>query len=351
MAKNDILAWIRGKVTAEVMIAFVLGLVLGLVVLGWWLWPVQWANSAPADLQKSYKENYIQMVADSYALTGNAEVARARMDTVKSPGEKDADVSAVVARLMTTRIDAGDANAATRLQGLASVLNLPAAVSGPMTATPSPAAPVKPASKGSQWLRIVGIAFFLLLLTAGVTLLLRYVQQRSTGTARRRPAPSARPPLARAPEAERVPGTPPPAERSLGHFETAYNPGDDGYDASYSIESAAGEFLGECGVSALETAGIGQPGRVSAFELWLFDKDDVRTETKILLSESAFADAALQEKLANKGELMRVAEGQVITLETANLRLNATILDAGYTSDSEGGVFARLATRLEVEQK
>jgi len=51
MATNDIATWIRKRVTPAVLIAFVFGVFLGLVVLGWWLWPVKWTNTDPADLK------------------------------------------------------------------------------------------------------------------------------------------------------------------------------------------------------------------------------------------------------------------------------------------------------------
>ena len=33
------------------IISFVVGLLIGLVVLGWWLWPVQWTDAGPSDLR------------------------------------------------------------------------------------------------------------------------------------------------------------------------------------------------------------------------------------------------------------------------------------------------------------
>jgi hypothetical protein len=140
------------------------------------------------------------------------------------------------------------------------------------------------------------------------------------------------------------------SETALGHFETTYHLGAEGYDLSYSIESASGEFLGECGVSALEELGIGEPGRVSAVEVWLFDKEDVRTEAKILMSEQAFGDDALRERLASKGTLVQAEQGKIVTLETANLRLSATISDLEYEGPLSV-IFAKLTTALEITRR
>nr|MBC7244844.1 hypothetical protein [Chloroflexota bacterium] len=345
MAEKDMSAWIRKKITIEVVIAFVLGLVLGLVVLGWWLWPVQWTNADPADLRPSHKETYLQMIAESYALTGNAEVARARLEALKRPGQKDVDLSIMLSDLIQAQVKAGKPMEAMRLQGLLSGMGLPP------VPTPVPT-PVQPATTtGRQILRIFGILFFLLLLGVGALLFLTQLQKREPSR-RRRPSPYTGEALARVPEVEReVSPAPSPAEGSFGHFETTYKLGDEEYDVSYSIESVTGEFLGECGVSAMEKVGSGAPMRFTAFDVWLFDKLDSRTVTKVLMSERAFADQALREKLADKGELIRAVEGQVVTLETANLRLDAMITGLEYESGSNNGVFARLTTKLEISAK
>jgi hypothetical protein len=333
MAESDFTTWIREKMTKEVVIAFVLGAVVGLVVLGWWLWPVKWTNADPADLRPSHKEGYLQMIADSYALTGNAELARARLEVLKVPGEADTALSAMLDTVTKARLDAGRADEAQRLQGLSSAVILPP----PPTPQPTVAEPAT--TTGSQVLRIAGIVFFLFLFGAGVVLLLTQLQKREATRRRRVPL--------REPKLEREFPEPAPSESALALFETTYNRGDEGYDVSTGVESSTGEFLGECGVSALEDASVGGLDGVAAFELWLFDKDDVRTEAKVLLSEGAFADETLREKLDSKGELIRAERGQVLTLVTANLRLDATITELEYEGGSSSA-FAKLGARLEI---
>jgi hypothetical protein len=343
MTANDVRAWIRKIATPEVLIAFVLGLVLGLVVLGWGLWPVKWTNADPADLRTSHQDTYLQMIADSFALNGDSQLALARLAGLKKPGQKDADLTAMILSVVQGRIQAGKAEDAGRLQRLVTALNLP-----PATAAQSPSA--QPASTArSGWLRILGILFFLALLGAGLILLLTQLQRREPARRRRRPS-SLGESLARLPEEEHEPVSPPPPEGAFAQFETAYQIGDEAYDVSYSVESAAGEFLGECGVSALEKE-AGTPGRFTAFDIWLFDKLDSRTETKVLMSERAFADETLRAKLADRREFVQAEKGKTVTLETENLHLYATITDLEYEADSESGVFAKLATKLEIVPK
>jgi len=41
------------------------GLALGFAV-GWWLWPVQYTNTAPRVLRQDYRDDYVVMVATAY---------------------------------------------------------------------------------------------------------------------------------------------------------------------------------------------------------------------------------------------------------------------------------------------
>jgi hypothetical protein len=237
MADNAMTAWIRENVTVALVAAFLLGAVVGLVVLGWWLWPVQWTDADPADLRASQKDAYIQLVADSYAVTNDRAAALAEIQALKAPGEQDVTVSAMLNNLINVRTTAGQTAQAGRLRDLASALNLP---------QPSPGeTPVEPAATtGSQLSRIVGIVFFLALLGSGLVLLLTQLQKREA--VRRGRTLSPRQPYASGAEAERGDSAAAMSESALGHFETTYHLGDESYDLSYSIESASGEFLGEC---------------------------------------------------------------------------------------------------------
>lgn len=48
---------------------FIAGLVLGWLVLGWWLWPVEWINAEPQNLSPEFQKVYIGLVASDYSLT------------------------------------------------------------------------------------------------------------------------------------------------------------------------------------------------------------------------------------------------------------------------------------------
>ena len=120
----------------------------------------------------------------------------------------------------------------------------------------------------------------------------------------------------------------------LGRFVPQYVLGNDNYDTSYSLETPRGEFLGECGMGISETIGEGKPDKVTAFDVWLFDKADVRTVTKILMSDFAFNDQTLRTKLATKGEAFLAEKGKTLRLDTQSLSIDVHIVELVYANNA-----------------
>jgi hypothetical protein len=121
-------------------------------------------------------------------------------------------------------------------------------------------------------------------------------------------------------------GLAPPITQTM----TTYVLGDDLYDESFSIDTQAGEFMGEYGVGVSEAIGVGEPKKVAALEIWLFDKNDIKTATKVLMSRHAFNDPGIRARLEPKGELVLVEPQAQVLLETATLQLLATVVDLEY---------------------
>ncbi len=119
-------------------------------------------------------------------------------------------------------------------------------------------------------------------------------------------------------------------ETPIAQYVTSYVLGDDLFDDSFSIDAPSGEFLGECGVGISETIGVGDPKKVTAFEVWMFDKNDIQTVTKVLMSAHAFRDPAYRAKLEAKGELFELAPQRQVVLETQTLQMVATVADMQY---------------------
>ena len=325
---DEIMARIGRETLIGLVIGLVVGLIIGLPILGWWVFPVEWYDADPFDLRQSYQEAYISMLADSYTLNTNVALARQRVE-----GWDPKDLGQVIGQLQAK---ADDRAQVQRLDKLAAALGVRAEV-----ATSEPAAQPTTASTLLRRLApIFGVVLAAVLVIAGVMVGLPLLRGR-------RPEESAklgrRPPPARQ-AAKPEDGGKPRYGEPLGHFIADYTLGQDSYDQSFSIESPTSEFLGECGMGISEIVNAGPPTNVTAFEVWLFDKNDIRTVTKVLMSKYAYDDDALRAKLAPKGEAVLVEPGEIVVLETATLRVDAEISEMEY--DEEATPLQSYFTRL-----
>ncbi len=322
---------LTGLKKKEVLVAGVAGLILGLLigwlVIGWWLWPVKWVDADPWDLRAEHKQTYVAMVADSLAANGDADLARQRLRHWNS-----VELSKILQNLIEDRRAKQMGLEAQNLEMLRAALGLEAQAPAPAP-TPKPAAPGTPSPL--RWLPLaLGIVALLLLALAAIGWLARRQRQRAPAT--RRPAPVREAPTA------------PDGTIPLNDFLATYRFGEASYDESFSIESPEGEFLGECGMGISETLSEGSPNRVTALEIWLFDKTDIRTVTKVLMSEWAFDNADMRAVLAPKGELLLAKPGQQVIMETDRLRLEATITETSYGSEPPpNSYFERVAVHLK----
>lgn len=321
------------------VVIFLVGLAIGWLAIGWGLWPVQYYDTDPQDLRLSHKEAWILMVADSYNLNQDDEAARERLR-----GFEEGEVGEIISSLIARAEEDGDLPTAQRLRDLAGAVGvtLPGALP---EATPTPV----PAVQGPSIFRSLGIVLVLFLLVAlvvvgGGVALARWRERREEA------------PLRPVPKEELI-SWEVPEEAPLGQFVTTYTLGDDGYDTSFNIETPAGEFYGACGVGFSEVIGEGAPEKVTAFEVWLFDKtdpDNVQTVTKVLMSEHAYGDEALREKMKDRGEAVLVERGKSITIEGVGLQLRAQIVDFAYGVSPDlppNSFFERLTTELTPRMK
>lgn len=306
--------------------AFVGGLFIGLVVLGWWLWPVQWTDAGPGDLRPEYQEIYLRMAIDSYTNNQDAAVAQQRIAEV---GENADELLAQI-------------SADPQTQSPESIQAFILFAGGEVAAV-TPAAPETRSAARTllPWLCAITLVL------AGVLVLVFMVRNRSLRSFL--PARKEAPSVTEYPEYIATGEEPP-----LSQFMTTYQIGNDLYDDSFSIDSPAGEFLGECGVGISETIGVGDPKKVTAFEVWLFDKNDIQTVTKVLMSEHAYTDGAISQRLRAKGELELAAPDKEFVLETQTLTMVARVVNMAYDEKSPlppKSVFDNLLLELAVWQK
>ena len=139
----------------------------------------------------------------------------------------------------------------------------------------------------------------------------------------------------------------------VGQYMSTYVMGDDLYDDSFSIETVSNEFLGETGAGISKTIGVGDPKKVTAIEVWVFDKNDIRTVTKVLMSEHAFNDEGIKAELAPKGEAVLVKPGGIVLLDTQTLTVQARVIDLAYGSGAlpPNSFFERLTIEISAWPK
>jgi hypothetical protein len=315
------------------IIAFVLGLIIGLVVLGWWLWPVEWSDASPANLHAGYQEWWMRMAVESYQVDKDPALAQERYEALGEFGPTAlGTVKADPQYLDPAWITAYEA----------------AAVAVPVEPLP-PAEEGEEETGDSNLMTLLGIMCVVTLLL-GAALLAFYLFQNRRKAGPPTPAEQA---MEAAHQAEATDFAALGEETPMAQFMASYRIGDDLFDDAFSIDSPNGEFLGECGVGISETIGVGDPKKVTAFEVWLFDKNDIQTITKVLMSANAYNDVATRQRLEAKGEPLLAEAGRQIILETATLRLVARIVDMTYGEGAlpDQSFFDGLVLELAIWQK
>ena len=327
------------------LVAVIIGVAIGMVY-AWVINPVQWVDGEPQQLRADLQEDYLRMAIDSHSVNRDAELALIRFQALGENGS----VTLVVVSEDPQELSP-DA-----IQSFHAVIEIDEQSSeGEET-------------DGSALSQISGLiipicgATVLIGLVLAVVLVLRargrddeagivapdVMEPGSEPGMQDADASFEQPveqPLEQAPqpfEAEAA------GDDSLATFRTIFALGDDDYDDSFSIESPTGDFLGECGVGIGDLIGAGEPNKVSAFEVWLFDKNDIQTVTKVVMSYYAHNDAETRNRLSAKGDPIVAEPGSVISLQTASLEVEARIVDMTYGESAlpSQSFFERLTIEL-----
>ncbi len=324
--------------------AGVVGLFIGWLIIGWGIWPVTYVNTDPSSLRADFKADFARMAVDSYARNNDAQLAQQRYAAL------GADAAKVLQSIVTSSnaqevdlfsraaIGSGIQPVTTTVPGQTPAATQP----GGATATPAPE------TSGIGVPLLLVLCLVLVIIGGSLAYLLFFRGKRPTGLPN---------PFKQAQEmskaAEKTNFEAQGVETPIAQYMTTYKLGVDLYDDSFSIDSPTGEFLGECGVGISETVGVGDPKKVTAFEVWLFDKNDIQTVTKVLMSDYAFKDAGILQRLASKGEPVLLEPGKQILLETATLTLEARVVDMNYGNGAlpNASFFDRLTLELAVWPK
>jgi hypothetical protein len=327
----------------------IIGLIIGLPLLGWWIWPVQYFDAEPQHLREDLQVDYLQMVIDSYSVNGDQELATKRWELLGNDAEKT----------LKSVQEAPDINV-ENVANFSLFVDSPPSLESEEAENENAEKPTAVASgedekpminMGTIGL-IFGVSCVLLLVIGGA---LAYVLMGRKGGqlgGLRRSTESASLDHQPVEPVDEFSGGDPSIP--VATYMTTYSMGDDLYDDSFSIDATSGEFLGECGVGISDTLGGEDPKKVSAFEVWLFDKNDAQTVTKVLMSDNAFNDTGIRQRLEPKGEPIQVEPGKLIALETTSLRLEARVVDANYGQDTgypESSFMDRITLELAIWQK
>lgn len=336
---------------------FVVGLLFGWMVLGWGLFPVQWKDASAESLRQDLKVDYLRMAVDSFGVNGDATLAQTRW---RGLGKEASSLFGAI----QTNPNGAKTEAIT---GFAAVVN---ATSGGEVSAPEPESNEEPATllpgsggedtptaepKKSSFLPVALGVFILLSVVLLFAVAYIFIKRggKLPNFSRKPQATPFEPPVAEVPSDKGAEYFRPANEAPVSQFMTTYMQGEDQYDDSFSIDNPVGEFLGECGVGITESIGVGDPKKAAAFEVWLFDKNDIQTVTKVLMSDHVFKDPGMHQKLLSKGEPILAEPGKRILLETATLQLEARIVDMSYGQGPlpPNSYFERLTLELAVWPK
>lgn len=334
---NSILGYLKKPLILGIC-ALILGFGLGLL-WGWGIQPVQWTDNPPTLLRSDYQVDFLRMTIDSYGLNGNQDLAKKRWADLGTAAQSALQV-------IQTNPDGQDV---TLIMQFKDMVAGAAAVGTPVVATPVPTTSTSTDTGGSSagQIALIGLAILAVLVVAYA--LVKFLKPNF----RRRSAAPVQQVEEFSRETEMTDFSVMGDRSPIAQFVATYVSGDDLFDDSFSIDSASGEFLGECGVGISETIGVGDPKKVSAFEVWMFDKNDIQTVTKVLMSAHAFNDPATFQRLQSKGEPILLAKGQKVTLETATLQMIATIAEGEYGESAlpTESFFNRVTLELAIWQK
>lgn len=315
------------------IVAFLVGAFFGLVVLGWGIWPVEWKDADPSLMYQDYAVDYLRMVIDSYQLKPDEFVALERYQAMGALGPKTIEIL----------LQSNDEIERVRVENFSNLMDASAVL--------YPASAKTSVEEISIMGKIAIIVIILCLVGVVGFFIVKYFKPLLARAQRQQPKSNQG--ISPIDQAQLTNYEALGEEPPIAQFMTTYVMGDDLFDDSFSIEGQSGEFLGECGIGISETIGVGDPKKVTAFEVWLFDKNDIQTETKVLMSEHAFSDPPTFQRMEAKGEPIIIEPGKQVVLETKALQLVTLISDMKYAEGPlpEKSYFDRLTLELAIWPK
>ena len=382
------------SVQRSLIIGIVVGVILGCAVgaglVGFYIRqnpPVYQGGAYPNEMTNAYQNHYLAMTVDSYIITQQPEVAQERLKTFNEPtkiailaersaafvaagrgaeaqyinnlaatlkeseGWSDDTIKSVVADLAVqyqddpAKAQAIGAFSAQLLNG--QVPDLPPAEGQPEQPAaeqppaegqqPAPETAPPPAAESGGILGALSpLRLLLCCLVLIIVIAIIYLIGRRRFEARK------------APTKQQIvwegEGTPP-----IKQWHGTYTLGQDNYDEFFTIETDEGDFLGESGMGIMDAIPGTSPKQVVSFDVGLFDKTDITTLSRVIMSEFAYNDETYRAKVdANpQAEAVLAEPGKEFTFEPTAMRIVAKIDELQY---GEGGnrYFEKLTVSMDL---
>lgn len=334
----------------------------------------------PDELTDNYQGHYLAMVVDSYVVNPQPEQARERLKAfrpvpiirglarqsanyafngksaeaqttnqlalyLKTEGQwSDQIIQTVIADLINQYRAAGDAVREQAVSDFSAVLlgavpspgappvapdqpTTPGAVETPQTQAPPIAAPA-----GLPWRLITAICLGIFLIVVVVFTILWIIRRQTASQM-----------SAKKQVVYKGEGPPP-----IMQWDSTYTEGRNPYDESITLETKEGDFLGEAGIGMNDVVPDSGGSQVMDFDLWVFDKTDINTYSRILMTEKAYNDDALRAKVeANPlAEAVLAKSGETIAIESQTMRIEVKLEDVAF--DDTNTYFTNLKINMDV---
>jgi hypothetical protein len=154
------------------------------------------------------------------------------------------------------------------------------------------------------------------------------------------------------PRAVHTPVAPSHSEQLISTFNTQYEIGDDDYDEGFQINGANGELIGELGATASERVGLEMPYKFAVLLVWVFDKLDFQSTTKVLMTDYAYNDSAIKDKLKVRGDLILARNGTFeIVTQSMRVEIEVSGLDFAPVGNEPHGYFENADIQFRVYRR
>jgi hypothetical protein len=138
---------------------------------------------------------------------------------------------------------------------------------------------------------------------------------------------------------------PPPLKQWTG----TYTLGQDNYEGYFVIETDEGIFLGEGGMEIFKTIPDTNPKQVVAFDVGIFDKTDITTLSRVVMSEHAYYDETIRAAIDSNplAEAILAKPGTMFSIESKAMCVKARIEDMEH-GNGDNVYFSKLTVNLDI---